>query len=184
MVLDRFDHHAVLICRRWHLHAPGASDRRVRNIAVTGDLIGCVDHHHPLVQLVGKDTSRFPQERRLSHTWPAEKQHALAGLNEVAHDRDRTEHSSANPAGKSDNFTGAIADSGDAMKRSFYAGPIVSTERADALGNKRKILAIDLSIGQRHFPALEPRFRCAAQVHDDLDEIVVPLDVPDLSDGL
>jgi hypothetical protein len=60
VVFDRFDHHTMLICRRRHLHAPGSSDRRMRNIAIPGDLVGCVNDHHPIVQLVGKHACRFP----------------------------------------------------------------------------------------------------------------------------
>ena len=111
MVLDRFDHHTMLICRRWYLHAPGASDRRVRNVAVAGDLIGRVNDHHPLVQLVGKHAGGFPQERGLSNAGATEEQHALAGLDEVAHDGDGAEDSAADPAGESDDLAGAIADS-------------------------------------------------------------------------
>jgi hypothetical protein len=184
MVLDCFDHHAMLIGWRRHLHAPGASNRRVRNIAVTGDLIGCIDDHHSLVQFVGKNASGFPQKRRLSDTWATEEQHALAGLDEVAHDGNCSEDSATNSAGKPDNFAGAIADSGDAMKRSFYTGSIVPAKRSNAFGNKCEILAIYFTIRQRHFPALEPRFGCSPQVHDDLDEIIVTLETPSLSDGL
>jgi hypothetical protein len=156
----------------------------VRNIAVTRYLVGSIDDHHPLMQLVGENASGFAQECRLSHAWATEEQHALARLDEVAHDRDGAEDSAANPAGKPDDLTGAIADSGDAMKRSFYTGAIVAAKCSDAFGNKCEILAIHFSVSQRYFPTLEPRFRCTPKIHDDLDEIVVTLEPPSLSDGL
>jgi hypothetical protein len=183
VVLNRLDHYAVLIGWRWHLHAPGASNRRMRNIAVTGNLIGCVDDHHPLVQLVGKYPSSFSQERRLTHPRATEEQHALAGLDKVAHDCDGAEDSTTNPAGKPDNLAGAIADCGNTMKRPFYTGSIVTAKRSNAFRDKCEIFAIHLSVNQRHFFALEPCFRCTPEVHDNLNEIVVTLAPPRLSDG-
>jgi hypothetical protein len=39
VVLDRLDHHRVLLVRRGHLHAPGTADAGVRHVAVARDLV-------------------------------------------------------------------------------------------------------------------------------------------------
>jgi hypothetical protein len=169
VVFDRFDHHTVLVGRRWHLHAPSSSDGRVRNIAVAGDLIGCVDNHNALVQLIGKHSGRFPQESGLAHTGTTEEQHTLAGLNQITHDGDRAEHSATNSAGEADNLPRTIADSGDAVKRSLDASPIVPAKYSNAFGDEGEIFTIHFSIGQSHFAALKPGLRYPPEIHDDLD---------------
>ncbi|HET9817141.1 MAG TPA: hypothetical protein VFQ33_15395 [Xanthobacteraceae bacterium] len=108
----------------------------------------------------------------------------MTGLDQVAHDRDGAEDGPTNPAGKTDNFSRAIADSRNAMKRSFDTGSIVPAKRSDAFRNKGQILAVDFPIAERHFPILEPCLWRPPQVHDDLDQIVVALMTPGLCNGL
>ena len=76
VVLDGLDHHRVLEGGRAHLHAAGAADGRVRDVAVAGDLVGGVDDDDALVEVVGQDARGLAQHRRL----------ADAG---TAHDEDR-----------------------------------------------------------------------------------------------
>src|SRR5439155_537016 len=70
MVLDRLDHHLVLEGRGPDLHPAGLADRRVRDVAVAGDLVAGVDHDDPLAVLVGEDTRGLTQHRRLADAGP------------------------------------------------------------------------------------------------------------------
>jgi len=49
-----FDHHRVLEERRLDLHAARAPDAWMRDVAVAADLVGGVDNHNALAQLVGE----------------------------------------------------------------------------------------------------------------------------------
>src|SRR3972149_3146660 len=55
VVLHRLDHHRVLQLRMGHLHAPGAPDAGVRDVAVPGDLIARVYDDDAFGELVGED---------------------------------------------------------------------------------------------------------------------------------
>ena len=84
MILDRFDHHRVLHRRRGHLHAPRAADRGMRDVAIAADLIGRVDDHDPLAQIVGQDARGFAQQGGFAHARAAHHQDAAARLDDVA----------------------------------------------------------------------------------------------------
>ena len=110
VVLDRLDHHGVLAQWRADLHAPGAPDARVRDIAVPGDLIGRIDHDDALVQVVGEHAGHLAQERGLADAGLAEQQNALARLHDIADNRDRAEDGPSDTAGQPDHLALAIAD--------------------------------------------------------------------------
>jgi hypothetical protein len=134
------------------------------------------------VQFVRKHAGGFSQERRLTNARATEQEQTLARLDEVTHDGDGAEDSSANSASEPDDFAGTIADRRDAVKSSLDSSSIVSAKGSDAFGNKGQILAVYLSIGERHFAAPKPGFRRPSQIHDDLDEIVVAFTAPSIRD--
>ena len=78
VVLHRLDHHLVLQLRPGHLHAPGAADGRMGDVAVAGDLVAGVDHHHPPLQVVGQHPGDLPQGGGLAHPRTAHQQQRLA----------------------------------------------------------------------------------------------------------
>ena len=88
VVLHRLDHHRVLHAGRAHLHAAGAADGRMGDVAVAGDLVGGVDDHDPLVHVVGEDAGDLAQHRRLADAGPAQQEDALARPNDVLDDRE------------------------------------------------------------------------------------------------
>ena len=84
VVLDRLDHHRVLVGRRAHLHPARAADARMGDVAVARDLVGGVDDHDPLVHDLRQDTRRLAQHGRLADARPAHDEHRLPGLDQVA----------------------------------------------------------------------------------------------------
>ena len=66
VVLDRLDHHLVLERRRADLHPAGLADRRVRDVAVAGDLVAGVDDHDALAHVVGQHAGGLAQHRGLA----------------------------------------------------------------------------------------------------------------------
>jgi hypothetical protein len=66
VVLDRLDHHLVLERRRADLHPARLADRRVRDVAVAGDLVAGVDDHHALAHVVGQDAGGLAEHRGLA----------------------------------------------------------------------------------------------------------------------
>ena len=66
VVFHRLNHYGMLKLRGDHLHPAGMPDGRMGDIAVTGDLIGGVDNHNALLQVVGKDTSHLSKHSGLA----------------------------------------------------------------------------------------------------------------------
>src|SRR5581483_9980858 len=86
VVFDGLDHDAVLLFGRGDLHPAGASDARMRNIAVARDLIAGVYDDDALLQFLGEDAGHFAQLGGLAATGPTEQQDALAALDDVLDD--------------------------------------------------------------------------------------------------
>ena len=69
------------------------------------------------------------------------------------------------------------------MQGTFNSGTVIATEGANTLGDEREILAIDLPIGEGKLGTLKSRFRHPAEIHDNLDEIVIAFSAPSLGNG-
>ena len=154
VVLDRLDHHLVLERRRADLHPAGLADGRVRDVAVAGDLVGRVDDHDPLAEVVGQDTRGLAEHRRLADARPAHDEDRLPGLDEVLDDLDRPEDGLADAAGEADDLAVAVADRRDAVERPLDARPVVVAEAADVVDD-----VSDVRLG--HLPVEEGRPRCS-----------------------
>ena len=125
VVLDRFDHHGMLQRRGTDLHPPRAPDPRVRDVAVTADLIGGVDDHHPLFHLVSQHPGTFAEHRGLPDPRAAEQEDALAPDHHVLDDVDGAGDRPAHPAGQPDDLSGTIPDSRDPMQGPLEGMPNV-----------------------------------------------------------
>src|SRR5207302_7152887 len=108
-------------------------DPRVRDVAVAGDLVAGVDHHHPLAEVIGEDPRHFPQHGRLADAGPAQQQDGPSRLDVVADDLDRPEYGSTDAACEPDHLASAIADGADAVQRSLDPGTVVVAEDADVV---------------------------------------------------
>ncbi len=95
VVLDGLDHDRVLTVGRLDLHAPGAADAGVRDVAVAGDLVAGVDDDDALVEVVGQHAGSLAQHRRLADAGPSHDQDRLAGFDEVIDDLDGAEDGSS-----------------------------------------------------------------------------------------
>jgi hypothetical protein len=171
VVLDRLDHHVGLRLGRRHLHAAGAADAGVRDVAVAGDLVRGVDDHHALAELVGEHARRFAQQRGLAHARPAQQQHAAAGLHQVADNGDCAEHSAAHAAGEADHGATAVADGRDTVQRARDARAVILAEGADAVGHVVEVLARYVVVAEKALGVAVARLGQAAKVHHDLDQL-------------
>ena len=154
------------------LHPAGAADRRVRDVAVAGDLVGRVHDDDALLELVGQDAGDFAQLGGLAPARTAQHQDALAGLDDVADDVDGAVDGAPDAAGQADDLALAVADGRDAVQRPLDAGAVVLAERADAGGDVLDVFVGDGdAFAQPDDAAVgEARLGVAAQVHDDLDQ--------------
>ena len=170
MVLDGLDHHLVL--ERWgpDLHPPRLADRRMRDVAVAGDLIGGVDHDDPLAEVVGQDARGLAQHRGLADAGPTHDEDRLPGLHEVVDDLDRPVDSATDPARQPDDLALPIADGADPVEGPLDTGTVVVAERPDVVDDERDIGLVDLAVQQHHLRIGEACLRPATQVHDDLDQ--------------
>ena len=179
VVLDGFDHDGMLPLRRRHLHAPGAADAGVRNVAVAGDLIRGVDDHHAPVEIVGQDARRLAQQGRLADARASQQQHAAAGFDHVAHDLDGAVDGAAHAAGEPDDLAQPIAQCRDPVQRALDPGPVVFRERADPGRHVVEVLARHRISTQLDRAPWEARLRLAAEVEHHFQqrrEVVQRLD--------
>ena len=145
----------------------------MRDVAVAGDLVRGVDDDHALVHLVGEHARDLAQHRRLADAGAAEQQHALPALHDVLDRRDRAEDGAADAAGEADDAPAAVADAGDAVQRALDAGAVVLAELADARDDVVDVALRDLALAEHDLAAGEAGLRQAAEVHDDLEQLVL-----------
>ncbi|MNS39074.1 hypothetical protein D3C72_713430 [compost metagenome] len=172
VVLDRLDHHAFLRLGGGHLHAAGPADGGVRDVAVAGDLVGRVDDDHALAELVGQHAGDLAELGGLADAGATHHQDRAAGFHQVADDVDGAQNGAAHAAGQADDAALAVADGRDAVERALDAGAVVAGERADAGHDQVDVLHGDRLLAQVDHPAGEAGLRLAAQVHDDLDQLL------------
>ncbi len=118
----------MLQLRPGHLHAAGPTDRGVRDVAITGDLIARVDHNNAPLQLIRKHPSDLTQRRCLAHTRAPHQQQGLPSIQKVPHHGNGAEHGSPHPAGQTDHVALTIAYRADPVKRSFNSRTVIATE--------------------------------------------------------
>ena len=108
MVFDGFDHDFVLQGGRCHLHAAGAADGRVGDVAVAGDLVAGIDDDDPF--FFAEDARGFAQQGCLADAGPAQQQKAAAAHDDIVNDVDDTVDGAADATGEADDDAFAIAD--------------------------------------------------------------------------
>src|SRR5207248_113158 len=138
------DHHRVLHRRRWHLHAPRAANRGMRNIAVATDLIRRIDDHDALAQIIGKYARRFAQQSGLANARPPHHEDAAAGFDDVADDGDGAEDGATDATRDADDPPFAIPNCRDTVQRALDASPVVVAKGADSLDD-----IVDVFFGYR-----------------------------------
>jgi hypothetical protein len=74
VVFHRLNHHLVLQLRASNLHPAGPANGRMRNVAITGDLIACIYYYHPLIELISQHPGDLAQGGGLAHTRTAHQQ--------------------------------------------------------------------------------------------------------------
>ena len=170
MVLDGLDHHRMLLYRRRDLHPPGPADTGMGDVAVAPDLVGGVDHHNPLVGVVGQYPGHLPEHRRLAHARAAQQEDAIAGEDQVLDDLDGAVDGATDAERKPDYLVVAIADCRDTVECALYPGAVVSTEAPDALEDVLDVLLGHLSLAQEIATVEKPGFGDSAEVQYDLQE--------------
>ena len=103
-----------------------------------------------------------PRKRTLS---PVLTMSSIAG--------DRAEDGAADAAGEADDPAAAVADARDAVQRALDAGAVVFAELADARDDVLDVALGDLALAEHDLPAGEAGLRQAAEVHDDLQQLVL-----------
>ena len=140
MGFDRFDHHFMLQGRLSDLQTACVTDGRMRHVAVSADLIGCVYDDHTF--LFGKDPCGFPKHRCLADPRFSQDEQAFSGVDMVCDDVKRPEDRPSDAAGQTDDAVPPIADRGDPVKCPFHACAVVKVKGTDFRNHR-----IDIFIG-------------------------------------
>mmetsp|Transcript_2519 Transcript_2519/g.5651 ORF Transcript_2519/g.5651 Transcript_2519/m.5651 type:complete len:500 (+) Transcript_2519:372-1871(+) len=177
VILHRLDHHAVLLARVRHLHAARAADGGVRDVAVAADLVGRVDDHHALAQLVRQHPGHLADHRGLAHARPAQEQDGLRGPQQVRHHVDVARHGAPHAARQPHDLAPAVADARDAVQRALDAGAVVAAELAHGGLRGVQVVLVDGRRAQALVAQLarEARLGAPAEVQDHLQERVAVL---------
>src|SRR5579884_1209740 len=170
VVFDRFDHHRVLFCRARHLHAARASYSRVRNITITRDFIGCINHHYPFIGLVGQNTGYFTQQGGFTHARATKYQDRLTLLDDIANQRDAAQHRTTNTTGQTHNFPLAVPQGANTMQGALNPGAVIVAEFTNTLDHVFEVRVGDRLRTQDHLPFWEPALGIASEVHYDLQQ--------------
>src|SRR5205085_3855878 len=132
-------------------HPAGPPDGRVWDIAIAADLVRGVDDDDALLEIVGQNSGRFAQHRRLADAGPAHHQDAAARLDQVTNDADRAEHSPPNATGQADDAAFPVADGRNSVKGALDTGPIVAAEGTNPLNDVLEVLVGDETVIQDQF---------------------------------
>ena len=155
-----------------HLHAPGAADSRVGDVAVAGDLVGRVDDDHPLAQVVGENPRHLAQLGGFSDPRPPQDQQALAGFDQIAQQFDPAEHRPSHAQGQADDVTLAVAYSRNAVQGPLDAGAVVPAEFTDQRRDVGEILLADRRSGELDNCVRKARLGKPPQVHHHFEKPV------------
>jgi len=170
VVLDGLDHDRVLIRGGRNLHAAGAADGGMGDIAVAADFVRGVDDDDALVGVIGEDAGDFAQHGGLANAGAAEQEHTLAAENEVFDDADGAVDGAPNAAGDTDDLAPPVADAGDAVEGALDAGAVIEAEFADVVDDVEEVVLGDFLVGEDDFAAGVASLGQAAEVHDDFEE--------------
>ena len=174
VVLHSLDHDLVLQRRVGHLHATRAADGAVGNVSVAADLVAGVDDHHPLAELVGEDARDLADHGGLADARPAEEQDGLVARQHVLNHLHVARHRSANPAGEPHDLAPPVPDGGYTVQSTLDPRPVVPAELPDGRLRRVEIRLRDDLVAEKFVwkVAGEPRLGPAAEVEDDLEELV------------
>jgi len=121
----------VLLLRIPHLHPPRAPDAAVRHVPVPADLIGGVDDHDALPQLVCTQPRQLPNRCRLPDPRAPQEQDGRPAADQVAHQFRAAGDRAPDAAGEADDLAGAVAHGADAVEGGVDAGAVVAAKVAD-----------------------------------------------------
>jgi hypothetical protein len=168
MILNRLDHYRMLSLDRGDLHATGATDRRVGDVAVAGNLIGGVDDDH--AASFGGEPGRLAQDGRLPDTGSAEEENGAARTNLIGDDLSGTRDRPPDATGEANDHAGAISDGANPVQGATNPGPVVAAEATDAALHGGEVVAGDLPGEQVTITGIDPREWRPPKVKDNLSE--------------
>jgi hypothetical protein len=170
MILDRFDHHLMLVFRIRHLHTARAAYARMRHIAIARYLVRRVNDDHALLQIVGEHSRSFAQKRRFSNSGFSHQQQAFTGFDYVADYVHSAVDRATDTASETDDIADAVSYGGYTMKRAFDARAVIACEMSHAAFDVLNVFVRDQRVVQINSLARITSFGLATEVKDYFDE--------------
>ena len=170
VVLDGLDHDLVLELGSLNLHAARTPDGSMGNVAIAADLVGGVDNHDPLVELVGEDPCRLAQHRGLADARRTQQEDTASLLEEVAREAGRALHTAPDAEREPHDAPSAVADRGDAVQCARDARAVVFAEGRDLGDDLLDLLVLHAFRGQHDLAGGVAGRGDAPEVEDYLEE--------------
>ncbi len=171
MVLDRFNHHLVLVGRHLDLHPARLAHRRVRHIAIPADFVRGIDDNHPFG--FGQDPGGFAQQGGFAHARTAQDQDAFPAFDDVLDDVNRPVDGAAHAQGQPHDLPAPVANGRDAMQGPFDARAVIGVKIADPFHDMIQFFAGDLFLAQDGLFFNIARRGNPPQIQDDLEQFIV-----------
>jgi hypothetical protein len=172
MVLDRFDHHLVLIAGVVNLHSASAAYAGMRDVTIARYFVARVYYDDTLCQVIGEHARHFAQLCRFADTRLAKKQNRLTGLYDILDDIDSALDGAAHTACKAHDSAGAASYRAYPVKGPLDSGAVIASKLPDAVCHVS-------DVGFAHGVVIEPlvavhvpNLRRPSVVEDNLDDFV------------
>jgi hypothetical protein len=96
VVFNGFYHDGMLKLRSLYLHPACATDGWMRDVAITGNFVGCIHDNHTAAKLIGDDACGLPKLSGFTHAGASEEEDRLSAFYDVPDDVDCSVDTSAN----------------------------------------------------------------------------------------
>jgi hypothetical protein len=100
----------MLKLRSLYLHPACASDGWMRDVAIAGDFVGCIDDHHAAAKLIGNDACSLSKLSGFANAGATKEEDGLSAFDDIPDDVNRSVDTSANAARQANDFILAVSN--------------------------------------------------------------------------
>jgi hypothetical protein len=140
----------------------------MRDVAITGNFVGCIHNNHTAAKLIGDDACSLPKLSGFSHARASEEEDGLSAFDDVPDDVDCSVDTSADATCQAYDFILAVSNGRDAVQGALNPCAVVCAKVTDVFDNGCDVIRGDFRI-REWLPNLvwETNFDFPAEIEDD-----------------